>query len=73
MNDFIAMDAYNTLQNNPSLVRIHESLNDYVISRGARDCSILITIREVSKQTAVSLPSCFMIELISFQVVISLT
>ncbi|KAK8807586.1 hypothetical protein WA171_000540 [Blastocystis sp. BT1] len=36
MNDRMAMDAYNSLKNNPSSVRIREALNEYVISRGAQ-------------------------------------
>ena len=63
MNDRMAMDAYNSLKNNPSSVRIREALNEYVISRGARDCSLLITAR---KGTAACLPSCFTVEWISF-------
>ena len=66
MNDRMAMDAYNSLKNNPSSVRIREALNEYVISRGARDCSLLITARVVPKGTAACLPSCFTVEWISF-------
>lgn len=65
MNDVIAMGEYNSLQNNPSSAKIREELNAYVISRGARDCSILISFREVPKGTTPQCSSCFTVELIS--------
>ena len=57
MNDAMALEEYNNYINKPNEVCLNK-LNDYVISRGARDCSIMITIAQVGDVKSIS-PSCF--------------
>ena len=64
MNDAMALEEYNNYLNQPDNVRLAK-LGDYVISRGARDCSIMITIAQVEQWKSAP-PSCFLIQLISF-------
>ncbi|KAK8833154.1 hypothetical protein WA577_002768, partial [Blastocystis sp. JDR] len=49
LNDKEALDLYNNMKNEPSEA-IYSQLCDYVMSRGARDCSIIVSLREIGSR-----------------------
>ena len=48
LNERMALDLYNSFRNDPTRTDLRQQLNEYVMSRGARDCSIVITVCESS-------------------------
>ena len=48
LNEEMALDVYNSYRNDPSRTDLRCQLNEYVMSRGARDCSVVITVCESS-------------------------
>ena len=64
MNERMALDLYNSYRKDPSRTDLRQQLDEYVMSRGARDCSIVITVCESS---IVSVPSLSEFVIISYR------
>ena len=65
MNDEMALEEYNNYLNQPTSIR-KKCIDDYLISRGARDCSILLTILPVTDlKDHYQSPCCFSLSIIS--------
>ena len=66
MNDEMALEEYNNYLNQPTSMR-KKCIDDYLMSRGARDCSILITILPITDlKDYYQSPCCFSFSIISF-------
>ena len=60
----MAVAVFNNYQNNPT-VQDRALLDDYLMSRGARDCSVLLSFRVVKSDWEWNHPSCFSFVMIS--------